>query len=134
MYGDRRFVAPMDESVTFHSRDSAHGKHVYFYELQHRGLASFGDLYNLSFGEHWISHGDDLQYLFNDLSYYPPLQRKDDLMVSKIMLTLWSNFAATGNPTPNQSLGFRWAPVNGSCLHYLGITTSPNMQPYVRTH
>lgn len=42
------------------------------------------------------SHGDDLQYLFNDVFGKRELERPDDKFLSEIMLDLWTNFAATG--------------------------------------
>nr|QGA73394.1 carboxylesterase [Spodoptera frugiperda] len=66
-------------------------------------------------------HADELTYLFN-----PKLMPKMDTasptfkMVEKV-LTLWTNFAKYGNPTPDDSLGAKWAPYTLENQEYLDI-------------
>lgn len=44
-----------------------------------------------------VTHGDDLQFLFDDLiGMEEGLKKSNDLVMRKIMLDLWTNFAATG--------------------------------------
>lgn len=43
-----------------------------------------------------VSHMDDLQYLFNFDNLNISLSKEEDLFVSRIMVDLWTNFAATG--------------------------------------
>ncbi|KAG7153844.1 putative JHE-like carboxylesterase 1-like [Homarus americanus] len=42
---------------------------------------------------------------------------------------MWTNFAATGNPTPDGSLGFTWEPATEDNLHYASLVLPPVMKP-----
>ncbi|KAG0716861.1 hypothetical protein GWK47_008653 [Chionoecetes opilio] len=75
-----------------------------------------------------ISHFDDIFYLFEGGMLPQPLQGEDDLKLREIILDLWTNFAATGNPTPDDSLGFKWEPVKNGSLQYLALQPSPAME------
>ncbi|XP_042875114.1 juvenile hormone esterase-like [Penaeus japonicus] len=121
---DRHHAQCHEDTAFFHAKS---GSKVFLYQLQHRGQHSFSDVFDVSIGSQWVGHMDDLQYLFYNNSEFPPLQRDDDVLVSKIMTTLWSNFVKTGHPTPDQSLGFRWTPASESNLRHLAINTTPNM-------
>ncbi|XP_042209759.1 venom carboxylesterase-6-like isoform X1 [Homarus americanus] len=133
LLSDNYFRAVHEETAQFHTVWEATTCHtVYKYVLQHRGQHSFTDLrtsyQNTTIHENCVGHADDLQYLFNVLpNIYPPLERPADLFMRQIMVTLWTNFAATGNPTPDGSLGFRWWPTTQSRQWYLALTTSPTM-------
>ncbi|XP_050727496.1 esterase E4-like [Eriocheir sinensis] len=125
-----------DPDTAFHSPPPPISAKTFRYELQHYGQYSFSNLQCPSCDREWVNHGDDLFYLFTPgpllgLPSEPPqsLQRPDDLAVSDIMTTLWTNFATTGNPTPDDSLGFKWEPSTADNLHYLSLTPSPSMQP-----
>ncbi|XP_071528390.1 pyrethroid hydrolase Ces2a-like [Panulirus ornatus] len=102
---------------------------VFKYELQHHGQHSLADRPDSPFNGSWVAHSDDIQYLFDPWHAYPQqLERPADIFVREVMLTLWTNFAATGNPTPDGSLGFRWWPTTESHQWYLALTTSPTMK------
>ncbi|KAK7016407.1 hypothetical protein SK128_019436 [Halocaridina rubra] len=92
MLSDGGFKVPQDELALLHSNQQK----VYVYELQHKGQYSTTDLYNNTLGKEWVSHADDLQYLYGNNPYFPPLERAEDLQVQDTMLTLWTNFATTG--------------------------------------
>ncbi|XP_069973735.1 juvenile hormone esterase [Penaeus vannamei] len=132
LFSDRMFRMGSQDSLQLHARDAAFGQRAYAYELQHVG--EYG-LLSLFFGlgdavnEH-VSHGDDIQYLFSLEALNQTLGRQEDLLVRKIMVDLWTNFAATGNPTPDLSLGFIWEPVTTSEEAYLAITLSPSMKTF----
>ncbi len=52
------------------------------------------------------AHTDDLPYLFMNQppdSYQGDSWTEDDLLIQKRMLRMWTNFAKTGNPTPEDS-------------------------------
>ncbi|XP_063885511.1 juvenile hormone esterase-like isoform X1 [Scylla paramamosain] len=133
MFTDHYFAVP-------HDRISAHhaGK-IYRYELQHYAQLSFGQLICPSCDNKWVSHVDDLYYLFRGGPLLSPrtappqrpkdLQLPDDLTLRDIITTLWTNFAATGNPTPDSSLGFTWEASTPENLQYLSLTPSPSMKP-----
>nr|ALT10384.1 juvenile hormone esterase-like protein 2 [Portunus trituberculatus] len=133
LYSDVSFNLYHDE-VT--ARHAAHfpGRRTFRYEFQHRGEASLSDCYGTEKGKHWVGHADELFYLFTGGPMFEPflkegLTRPDDLHVRDMMLKMWTNFATSGNPTPDASLGFTWEPSTADNLHYLAITTSPSMQP-----
>ncbi|XP_037805074.1 venom carboxylesterase-6-like [Penaeus monodon] len=124
MLTDRHHSQCHEDTAFFHAKS---GSKVFLYQLQHRGQFSFSDVFDVTIGSHWIGHMDDIQYLFYNSTNFQPLQRDGDLLVSRIMATLWSNFAKTGHPTPDQSLGFRWTPASDSNLRHLAINTNPKM-------
>ncbi|XP_037803467.1 acetylcholinesterase-like [Penaeus monodon] len=105
------------DAVGQHLRTSP--QQVFTYKLQQPFITYFPDSD--------IGHGDDVQYLFNT-EYNKTLQRDEDIFVSRIMVEIWTNFATTGHPTPDRSLGFKWAPTLSSNNAYLAITSSPFMK------
>ncbi|XP_063595267.1 cholinesterase 2-like [Penaeus indicus] len=121
------------EAIENHARGTVYGRHVYAYELQHRGQYTFTELY-MGPAPEWmldnVSHMDDLQYLFSFDNLNISMSKEEDFFVSRIMVDLWTNFAATGNPTPDMSMGFKWTPTDDSKVSYLGITSSPTMQVF----
>jgi carboxylesterase type B len=63
-------------------------------------------LYCPEFG---VAHADDLFMLFKAHGF--PLETvytDEDKATSQNMLKLWTNFAKTGNPTPDLELGIVW--------------------------
>lgn len=133
MISDRYYRVCQEETAQLHAAlGSLYGKKVFKYELQHRGQFGFADYYNSSLNKKWVGHADDLQYLFGgDGVGLDPMEDPADLFMRHIILTLWFNFAATGNPTPDGSLGFRWWPTSQSHPWYLALTTSPVMKDNV---
>ncbi|XP_037804592.1 carboxylesterase 1E-like [Penaeus monodon] len=124
LLGDEAFQVPHREVVRLHSQA---GGLVFAYELKHRGLQSLTELFNTSVGDSWVSNGDDLQYLFNGTTF-APLRNLDDRRLSDLIVLMWTNFAATGYPTPDNSLGFWWTPVKSpSPLPYLCLMPTPTM-------
>ncbi|XP_050727493.1 cholinesterase 2-like [Eriocheir sinensis] len=134
MYGDRHFAVCHDLTTALHAAHHHPTKKTFRYELQHRGQFSLLNFMCPSCSQDWVCHGDDLFYLFPGGPIPAPLssedlQRPDDLAVRDIIVALWTNFAITGNPTPDDSLGFKWEPSTADSLHYLSLTPSPSMQP-----
>lgn len=120
-----------DEVTKIHAGDFDLGLKTYSYEFQYRGQYSLTDLYGPEAGMHWVTLADDLPYLFN--SRLTILRRQDDLIIRNLMVDLWTNFAKTGNPTPDYSLAFQWLPVTPNCLRYLAIDRISHMKLYDRT-
>ncbi|XP_047475843.1 cholinesterase 2-like isoform X2 [Penaeus chinensis] len=132
---DYSFAVPHDLTTLHHARVS--GLATYRYELRHRAELSFGDFYETEKGRHWIPHSDDLHYLFAGGPLLAPdflperpsdLQSQEDLRLRDIITTLWTNFAAMGNPTPDDALGFKWEAATEDDLRYLALTPSPAME------
>ncbi|XP_027220673.2 juvenile hormone esterase [Penaeus vannamei] len=129
MFSDRHFAVCHDLTSLLHDHNCGRkNKRVFRYELKHRGKKSLGDSFSLDFGRDWVSHGDELFYLFQGGPLLAPLEDEDDLKVRDIFSTLWTNFALTGDPTPDDSLGFKWEPMKNGDLSYLAITPNPTME------
>ncbi|XP_064109034.1 venom carboxylesterase-6-like isoform X2 [Macrobrachium nipponense] len=116
----------MDESILMHVLDE--NARVYAYELEYQGKDFFLEALNVSVDEAYVPHGADLKFLFNNVIGSPDSQDPTDLLVSEIMVQLWTDFAIKGNPTPDLSLGFKWLPVAKDSYHYLGIGPAPSMR------
>ncbi|XP_031561586.1 neuroligin-4, X-linked-like [Actinia tenebrosa] len=77
------------------------------------------------------THKDDTPYEFGfPFMNLTVLQHYDehDKNVSSIMITLFTNFARTGNPTPQPVAGCTWTPFNENNNPYLNITAKPEMR------
>nr|ADZ96218.1 JHE-like carboxylesterase 2 [Pandalus japonicus] len=136
MISDVHFNLGFDLVSQLHSR--ATGESTFRYELGHRGQMSFGDFTTVDVGRHWVPHVDDLYYLFRGGPMLTPveqpperptdLEAPEDLAVRNFMVTLWTNFAAHGHPTPDKSLGFVWEATNPDNLRHLALTPNPSMK------
>lgn len=137
MMGDMFFNLHHDLVTSHHAREE--GVSTYRYEMAHRGQMSFGDIPGIKIGRHWVPHADDLLYLFRGGPLLTPpdqpadrpldLSTAEDLFVRNVMITTWTNFAYYGNPTPDDSLGFRWdAAADEDDFRYLEISATPSMK------
>ncbi|XP_063860225.1 venom carboxylesterase-6-like [Scylla paramamosain] len=139
MLTDSHFAVCHDLTTARHAQAVHPTGRTFRYELQHYAQLSLSQLLCPSCDKKWVSHVDDLYYLFRGGPLLTPptapqdrpkdLQRPDDLALRDIITTLWTNFAATGNPTPDASLGFTWEPSTADNLQYLSLTLTPSMQP-----
>ncbi|XP_069187881.1 juvenile hormone esterase isoform X2 [Procambarus clarkii] len=138
MFSEYHFQVPQDIAVLMHAKHSHPYNKMYSYELEHRGQLSFGDFFVPELSNNFVSHADDLYYLFRGGPFLQPpfgppsrpkdLEREVDLTVRDLITTMWTNFAAFGNPTPDGSLGFVWEPVHQDNYSRLAITTAPAMK------
>lgn len=97
MYTDGWFLAAADEALRLHS--SSDLAPVYAYYFDHRGVASFSQIFGGGRHENLgVCHADELQYLFPVGDGLFPDQPPDnrDVQVAKVMTSLWVNFASTG--------------------------------------
>lgn len=131
LFSDRHFSLGHDLTSFFHSRVAK----TYRYSLDHRAELTFSDLLSKERKTQWISHCDDLFYLFRGGPFLQQgrmelqdLAREDDLTLREVILSAWTNFAATGNPTPDNTLGFVWEAASEDDLRYLSLTPTPTMQ------
>ncbi|XP_071526061.1 cocaine esterase-like [Panulirus ornatus] len=137
MMTDRHMMVDNEMMVMQHVKNPATGN-TFRYVLTHRGELSFGDFFPSDVGSQWVSHLDDLYYLFRggrmlQPPHQPPqrprdLREEEDLAVRDIMTALWTNFAAKGNPTPDDSLGFIWEPFTKDDHRYLVLKPTPMME------
>merc|ERR1719378_1166512 len=83
---------------------------------------------NITEGQHCVSHGDDLLYVFDLLwEIGDHLTDPDDLTVQNHFTTLWTNFAKTGVPTPDDSLGYSWHVTDAKTRQHLRILPQPTV-------
>ncbi|XP_065344086.1 esterase FE4-like [Cloeon dipterum] len=85
---------------------------VFYYEFTHDGSLALAKKY-LEFDapEGTTCHADELGYQFSsELFNWKEAPARDQRMI-EIISTLWTNFATTGNPTPDDSFGAIWLPV-----------------------
>ncbi|XP_067007372.2 esterase E4-like [Anabrus simplex] len=91
---------------------------VYFYQFSYDGglVDPLPDLANFS----RPTHGDDMGYIFDK-----GIQVSDESLDAKVrsrMVTMWTNFAKTGNPTPQVTEEIpAWLPYTDKETNYLDI-------------
>ena len=115
------FTAPVHAEMTLHSQA---GAPVYFYEFSHRSK------FNPSPPWKGVAHKDDTPYEFGfPLMNLTVLQEYDDTdrNVSRLVITLFTNFAKYGNPTPRPLRGVTWDRFNSSHMTYMRIQAEPEM-------
>ncbi|CAG9859233.1 unnamed protein product, partial [Phyllotreta striolata] len=103
LYTDSFFFKCSDDIARLHAK--YYKQPVYFYLLGYKGNLSISILYGGGDEYYGTVHGDDLLYLFPmGEALFPDTPPTDrDRRISEIFATLWTNFAYTGNPTPNTS-------------------------------
>ena len=115
LIGDYLFVAPSHEVADIHSQ----GAPVYMYEFAHRPNVSFADA-------EWqgVIHADNILFDFGaPFSRLLPYSAADR-NVSLFIMTMYANFARSGDPTVS---GVTWERFNSSHRAYLRVHTNPKM-------
>lgn len=115
---DSCVAEPAHASLRYHSTQ----QRAFLYEFAHRS--------KLDPEPEWLGvrHKDDTPYQFGfPLMNLTVLQNYDeaDRNVSDTVLTLFTNFAKFGNPTPEPVFGASWPPFNQSHLAYFLIQGKP---------
>ncbi|NP_001180223.1 juvenile hormone esterase precursor [Tribolium castaneum] len=108
LYGDRAFHYGIYQTVILQLRKGH--KPIWMYNFNYKGQYSYGDKFaatdknvNFTWG---VSHCDDLLYLFKSPGLFANLQKDNDILMSKTMVSFWTNFAIYGNPDPHQNLNW----------------------------
>ncbi|XP_076058871.1 juvenile hormone esterase-like [Oratosquilla oratoria] len=127
MVGESILIVPQDFTSLLLSRHHP----VYSYEVRHKGQRSFGDYANTTFSRRWVQHADELIYLFAT-KRLKPLEQEEDLSLRETIASLWTNFAKTGNPTPDDTLGFKWDSAKESSLQHLVLQPKPFLESDTR--
>ncbi|KAK4880588.1 hypothetical protein RN001_008734 [Aquatica leii] len=119
LYTDAWFLEGLYLSTELHSKFSK--KPVYNYLFGYRGSESH--LKFLTSKKHGACHKDELLYLFKNSVDFPDyVPNESDKKMIDLMVTLWTNFATYGNPTPpGSSVPFTWEPVVQGKENYLFI-------------
>ncbi|XP_050701834.1 juvenile hormone esterase-like [Eriocheir sinensis] len=127
MYTEAIFHVHFDWAVQLLSSSNV----VYKYELHHRGEYSLVNVFlnaglDLPEGYNYVSHTDEMQYYM--YPRYANLNTTEDQILGQHIPALWANFAQTGNPTPDDSLGFTWEMTEPTMLSHLKILPEPFME------
>ncbi|XP_023948588.1 juvenile hormone esterase [Bicyclus anynana] len=119
IYTDSYFAYPMVESVEQALNFSK--QPVYLYQLDYRGANSFSQIFGDPVGDYGVCHADELMYLFPIHFLNNPFTEEDNKIID-LMVTLWTNFATSGNPNKPIQLPFDWQPAtSGEKMEYLEI-------------
>ena len=121
MITDYSIAAPAHAVLDLHTR-SAPG---YLFVFSHRSKLTRQPSWKVA------GHKEDTPYEFGfPFMNLTVLQDYDDhdKNVSGIIISLFTNFARTGNPTPQPVAGCTWKPFNKTQYYYLNITESPKME------
>ncbi|XP_069696455.1 juvenile hormone esterase-like [Periplaneta americana] len=101
---DLMFNIYTNTAVKLHSK---RGAKVYYYEFDYLGSKSFNSIFGDPDIFHGVAHFDDGIYLFPQDFSFPNSEGTDsDEHMVDLMVTLWTNFAIRGDPTPT------WKPVS----------------------
>ncbi|XP_063836525.1 juvenile hormone esterase-like isoform X2 [Ostrinia nubilalis] len=98
-------------------------KPIYYYKFDYVGELNLSKKLYPSLGLNHAGHMDELGYLFsNDLlkDVEPTTQ---DVKMRERMLRLWTNFAKSGNPTPDENhyITVTWLPVTHDNLYFINL-------------
>ncbi|RVE46858.1 hypothetical protein evm_008503 [Chilo suppressalis] len=105
IYTDSYFAYPMVEAVEDVLK---HGKSpVYLYELTYRAVNSFSQIFGDPEGNYGVCHADELMHLFPIHFLSKPFSEKDN-EVGRVIRTMWTNFAKSGNPNKPVAVSAKW--------------------------
>ncbi|XP_066251788.1 juvenile hormone esterase-like [Euwallacea similis] len=118
LVSDASFVRPELKHGVLQSEFS----NVYFYEFSFVGTLSAERLKIPGCGK--VAHGDEVGYLFNISA--TPIETEADYLTRSRLVKLWTNFAKTKNPTPEDDSAellqnVTWEPLDKDNLQYLDI-------------
>ncbi|VVC34998.1 Hypothetical protein CINCED_3A008558 [Cinara cedri] len=127
LYTDRYFVKDFHRSFN-HLLKRGDGTSVYYYEFKFDGNINvcknliFYSRPELRKSLKGACHADELNYLFYGTHFgFAPKDNSPEMRMCKIMSTLWSNFAKTGDPNSPSGLEFTWTNTTEDVPKYLSI-------------
>ncbi|XP_063372360.1 juvenile hormone esterase-like [Cydia amplana] len=111
-------------------------KPVYYYKFDYVGELNNSKKLVDCLDVHHAGHADELGYLFKMDSQGGVEPTAQDVKMRERMLRLWTNFAKSGNPTPDENhyITVTWQPVTKDNLYYLNLSnelalnTSPDKE------
>ncbi|XP_023941603.1 esterase FE4 [Bicyclus anynana] len=88
---------------------------IYYYLFKYNGYINMAKFISGFVFKEGASHGDELMYMFKPYTFPLPTRYFEMKMVER-MVTLWTNFAKYGDPTPQTSalIPLRWRPSRSS--------------------
>ncbi|KAL7637557.1 UNVERIFIED_CONTAM: hypothetical protein RMT77_012285 [Armadillidium vulgare] len=103
---------------------------LYLYQMDHFVQYSLFDRFPGFDRKNIVGHTDDLVYLFTDGKLFKEPPNREDSEFQKHIVSFWTNFAKTGNPTPHGSL-INWKKVDlDKGLEQLILIPDPEMRKY----
>ncbi|XP_064438642.1 neuroligin-2 isoform X3 [Mirounga angustirostris] len=143
LFTDHQWVAPAVATAKLHAD---YQSPVYFYTFYHHcqaeGRPEWAD----------AAHGDELPYVFGvpmvgATDLFPCNFSKNDVMLSAVVMTYWTNFAKTGDPNqpvpqdtkfihtkPNRFEEVVWSKFNSKEKQYLHIGLKPRVRDNYRAN
>ncbi|XP_026322559.1 venom carboxylesterase-6-like isoform X2 [Hyposmocoma kahamanoa] len=104
IYTDSNFAYPLIEAVELALNYTR--KPVFLYELTYKASNSFTAIFGDPEENSYVCHADDLLHLFPIVFHRDPTTK--DLEISKLIITMWTNFAVSGNPNKPEKLPAVW--------------------------
>ncbi|XP_039752597.1 esterase E4-like isoform X1 [Pararge aegeria] len=104
-------------------------KPIYYYKFGYVGELNLSKDIMKSVSLNYAGHLDELGYLFKAEPIKDVEPTPQDVKTRERMLRLWTNFAKTGNPTPDENhyLTVTWLPATKDKLNYLNISNELSM-------
>ncbi|KAJ8277213.1 hypothetical protein GJAV_G00072690, partial [Gymnothorax javanicus] len=143
LFTDHQWVAPAVATADLHS---SFGSPTYFYAFYHHcqteQVPAWAD----------AAHGDEIPYVFGlpmvgPTDLFPCNFSKNDVMLSAVVMTYWTNFAKTGDPNqpvpqdtkfihtkPNRFEEVAWTRYNQKDQLYLHIGLKPRVKEHYRAN
>merc|ERR1712002_824393 len=109
---------------------ATNGDNVYQYMFKYKGPHGYLDDYGVNSSAYGVSHSDELYYFWNPyFGKYAFALDEDSQMISTSVLDMWVNFAAFGDPTPEEGFPVpaKWGQVTPDNHQYLVIDTTMEM-------
>ncbi|CAB3225276.1 unnamed protein product [Arctia plantaginis] len=126
LYTDSYFAYPAVEAVELVFNYTKNP--IYLYELAYRATNSFSQVFGDPDGDYGVCHADDLMHLFPTRFLDKPISSQD-ITMSELLVTLFTNFATSGNPNKPVPISFSWkAASGGRNMEYLEIGKQPQMK------
>ncbi|GJQ76630.1 hypothetical protein Trydic_g15491 [Trypoxylus dichotomus] len=135
IFTDTWFSFPSHKMTMEHLKTS--NSPIYFYRFSADTRLNVFKLINpLNAHLPGAAHTDDITYLFRTIYHNTIIPEivpdsVEDKAIERIV-TLWTNFAKHGNPTPNDFVEFKWEPVTNETFNYVDFgsnETVPEVDP-----
>ncbi|XP_069689982.1 juvenile hormone esterase-like [Periplaneta americana] len=115
MASDRIIAHSIHNAARLHTK-AGHSP-IYLYNFAYRGKYSFTPEADYGNGkvDLGVGHSDELTYLFKQTGFPEVPEDHPDVEVINTLITLWTNFATYGSPTPSGGdvpQGVQWQPIN----------------------
>nr|CAD7603033.1 unnamed protein product [Timema genevievae] len=122
---DVRFLLGLHHSLK--KRVSNRERQLYVYQFAFDGKLGRSRYLGYNLTSKGASHSDELYYIFSEFEVEVEVSSDSpEMMTLRRMVTLWTNFAKTGDP--NGGLDVTWKPITASDSYYLRIDTELSLK------